>query len=306
MGLKVVQPVEMKWDDGQPFDNSKYFVYGDYHIHYRIDMPKTKKVKGKMFMIHGFGCSTTFYDELVGEYTAKGMKCVRVDLPDFGYSTRESNDIAYIPRLEMLMALMDELDAAEKNPDKWIVVGHSMGGSVTLELADISTSKMKAIMLYAPMFMYNIPPVMGKLFMANWMAAMMNTALKYVLGYDSLIRVVIAMATSSISYTKNFEIWKAADPFKLKETGRGLCHMSAHTTHPDYEDMCKIDVPVLYVWGGLDLFVPITKVKKLSQSLPEGLTEVQKILPAGHCIVQTHAKKCAKYGIKFLKKNGLY
>ena len=51
MGLKVVQPVEMNQVDGNPFDNSKYFTYGDYKLHYRIDEPKTKKVKGKMFMI---------------------------------------------------------------------------------------------------------------------------------------------------------------------------------------------------------------------------------------------------------------
>lgn len=306
MGLVVVQPVEMKWDDGQPFENSKYFVYGDYHIHYRIDEPKAKKIKGKMFMIHGFGCSTTFYDELVEEYLAKGFRCVRVDLPDFGYSTRECKSINYVPRAEMLMALMDMLDSQEKKPDKWIIVGHSMGGSVSLDLADISTAKMKAIMLYAPMFMFNVPPVMSKLFMAKWMSGMMNTALKYVIGYDKLVDLVLVMACSQVKYIKTFETWKAADPLKLKDTGTGLCFMSAHASHPAYEDMYKIDVPVLYVWGGADLFVPITKVKKLTNSLPEDLKDVRKILTAGHCLVQTHPKKCAKMGIDFLKKNGLY
>lgn len=305
MGLKVVQPVEMKQVDGTPFENSKYFAYGDYKIHYRIDEPEKGKIRGKMFMIHGFGCSTTFYDELVEEYLAKGMKCVRVDLPDFGYSTREHKGIKYVPRTEMLMALMDKLDAEEKKPDKWIVVGHSMGGSVSLDLADISTEKMKAIMLYAPMFMFNVPPVMSKIFMAKPMAAMMNTALKYVIGYDSLVDLVLVMACSQVKYIKGFETWKAADPLKVKDTGTGLCFMSAHASHPAYEDMYKIDVPVLLVWGGLDLFIPFTKVMKLGESLPES-TEIHRVWGGGHCLVQTHPDKCAKYGIKFLKKNGLY
>lgn len=305
MGLKVVQPVEMKQVDGTPFGNSKYFAYGDYKIHYRIDEPKKGKIRGKMFMIHGFGCSTTFYDELVEEYLAKGMKCVRVDLPDFGYSTREHKGIKYVPRTEMLMALMDKLDAEEKKLDKWIVVGHSMGGSVSLDLADISTEKMKAIMLYAPMFMFNVPPVMSKLFMAKPMAAMMNTALKYVIGYDSLVDLVLVMACSQVKYIKGFETWKAADPLKVKDTGTGLCFMSAHASHPAYEDMYKIDVPVLLVWGGLDLFIPFTKVKKLGESLPES-TEIHRVWGGGHCLVQTHPDKCVRYGMKFLKKNGLY
>lgn len=305
MGLKVVQPVEMQQVDGVPFDNSKYFEYGDYKLHYRIDEPKTKKVRGKMFMIHGFGCSTSFYDELAEEYTAKGFRCVRVDLPDFGFSTRECPCIHYIPRTEMLIALMDMLDSQEKNPDKWIIVGHSMGGSVSLDLADISTEKMKAIMLYAPMFMFNVPPMVSKMFMSKPMAAIMNTALKYVIGYNTLVDIVLMFACSQRRYIKGFETWKAADPFKVKDTGTGLCYMSAHASHPDYSQMDKIDVPVLLVWGGLDLFIPITKVKKLSESLPAS-TEIRRVWTGGHCLVQTHPEKCAKFGVKFLKKNGLY
>ena len=305
MGLKVVEPVEMNQVDGNPYANSKYFTYGDYKIHYRIDEPNNKKVKGKMFMIHGFGCNTCFYDELVEEYVKKGFKCVRMDLPDFGYSTRETKNINYVPRSKILMALMDDLDKGETKPEKWIVVGHSMGGSVTLELADISTEKMSAILLYAPMFMVDVPPVMQKVFMSKPMCGIMNTALKYVIGYDSLVRLVLTVATSNPFYMKNFEIWKAADALKIKNTGTGLCFMSAHSSHAAYEDMNKINVPILLVWGGLDLFIPFTRVMKLEQSLPES-TEVHRIMVGGHCLVQDHAPKCAKYGVNFLKKHGLY
>lgn len=305
MKLKIVNPVELKQVDGQPFSNSKYFTYGDYKIHYRIDEPRGK-AKGKMFMIHGFGCSTTFYDELVDEYLAKGLKCVRVDLADFGYSTREYKGINYVPRVEYLFALIDELDSQEKKPGKWIVVGHSMGGSVALDLANTSTEKFSSAMLYAPMFMFNVTPMLEKVFMLKPMAAVMNTALKYVIGYDSLVRIVLDIATADISYMKKFEIWKAADPFKIKDTGTGLCFMSAHASHPDYEEVGNIDIPILLVWGGLDLFVPINKVIKLSNSLPQDKTEIHRVWRGGHCLVQDFAPQCAKFGIKFLKKNGLY
>ena len=304
MGLKTIEFVENKQVAGWPYQNSEYLAYEEYKIHYRIDLPKGKE-KGKMFMIHGFGCDTTFYDELAADYTAKGMRCVRVDLPDFGYSTREVKGIKYVNRVDMLVALMDYLDSKETNPDKWIVVGHSMGGSVTLDIADLDLPKVKAYMLYAPMFMFNVPPIMSKMFQMKWMGAMMDTALKYVMPYDALVKVVLLIATMSPRYIAHYDVSLAANPLKLKDTGKGLCYMSSKASHPDYADMKKIKAPVLLVWGGLDLFVPKSKVKKLTESLPDS-TEVYTVPLAGHCVVQNFHKKCCNYGIGFLKNNKMY
>ncbi len=302
--MKKIEFVENKQIKGWPYANSEYFTFGDYKLHYRIDRPKGKE-KGKLFMIHGFGCDTTFFNEMVEEYLKKGMRCVRVDLPDFGYSTREIKGINYVPRVEMLEALMAELDKIENDSEKWIIVGHSMGGSVTLELADRNRDAYKALLLYAPLFMSDIPKPVGKLFMAKWMGAMMDTALKYVMPYDTLVRIVLLAATMSPRYMAKYDCSLAANPLKLKDTGKGLCYMSAKASHPAYEDMNKINAPVLLVWGGLDFFVPKSKVNKLSNSLPQG-TDIHSIWYAGHCVVQNCAKKCTKFGIDFLKANNLY
>lgn len=303
MGLKTIELIENKQEKGWPFANSEYFASGEYKIHYRIDAAKGKE-KGKMFMIHGFGCNTTFYDELVEEYTKKGYRTVRVDLPDFGFSTREINEIAYKPRVDMLVELMDYLDSLENNPDKWIVVGHSMGGSVTLDIADLDLDKVKAYMLYAPMFMFNVPKLLSKIFRMKWMGIMMDTALKYVLPYDALVKAVLLIATMSPRYIAKYDASLAADSLKVKDTGKGLCYMSSKASHPAYEDMKKIKAPVLLVWGGLDLFVPKSKVKKLSESLPDS-TEIHTIPLAGHCLIQNFSKKSAKYGMNFIKTNNL-
>ena len=303
--LKVAQFTQIPNEDGKPFNNSHYFSYGDYILHYRIDEAKTKKEKGKMFMIHGFGCNTTFYDELVEAYTKKGYRCVRVDLPDFGFSTRETKDVNYVPRVELLKALRDELDKAENKPSKWIVVGHSMGGSVTLDLVHDDESWISAAMLYAPMFMFNVPGPLSKVFMAKPVGAIMNTALKYVIDYDFLVKAVLLIATCGPLYMKKYDASKAADGLKVEDTGIGLCYMSARASHPDYEEMDKIKIPVLLVWGGLDLFVPFTRVKKLSESLPAH-TDIERVYTGGHCLIQNRPKKCVKFGINFLKENGLY
>ena len=302
--MKTIEFQENKQIKGWPYVNSEYFEYGEYKLHYRIDEAKGKE-KGKLFMIHGFGCNTTFYNELAEDYTKKGLRCVRVDLPDFGYSTREVKGIKYVNRVDMLIALMEYLDKQEKNPDKWIVVGHSMGGSVTLDIAQRALPIIKGYMLYAPMFMFNVPKLMSKMFQMKWMGAMMDTALKYVMPYDALVKVVLLIATMSPRYIAHYDASLAANPLRLKDTGKGLCYMSSKASHPPYEDMKKIKEPVLLVWGGLDLFVPGGKVKKLTESLPDS-TDVHTIKLAGHCVVQNFHKKCCEYGIEFLKANKMY
>ena len=51
----------------KPFENSQYWVCGDYAIHYRVDKA-TGKEKGKVFVLHGFWMNTMFYDELVEKH----------------------------------------------------------------------------------------------------------------------------------------------------------------------------------------------------------------------------------------------
>ena len=40
-----------------PFDNSEFFGYGDYSVHYRVFEAKGD-FRGLIMMLHGFGCST--------------------------------------------------------------------------------------------------------------------------------------------------------------------------------------------------------------------------------------------------------
>ncbi|MBP5273194.1 MAG: alpha/beta hydrolase [Clostridia bacterium] len=164
---------KLTFADGQPFANSRYFASGDYHLHYRVDPAKGTE-KAKMFMVHGFGCNTTFFDELVELYTAAGIRCVRADLPDFGFSTREWKGMKFVPQVQLLFELMDALDTDKSG---WILLGHSMGGSVALELANEDDSRFNAIILNAPLLMFNVPPWLSKLIMIKPLRVVMDKAL---------------------------------------------------------------------------------------------------------------------------------
>jgi len=290
--------MKLEQKTGVPFKNSHYFKQGDYKIHYRVDEAHGKE-KAKMFLIHGFGCDTEFFDEVVKLYTKKGIKCVRVDLPDFGFSTRELKGIKYVPQVDLLLALMKKLD---KDKSGWILVGHSMGGSVSLELAMKDSSMLNAIILNAPLLMFNVPGWMGKLIMLKPMRNLMDKALQLVVNWNWFFKLMECMMTFNPVYTMKFDTQKFSAPFSVDDTGAGLCYMTSKTHCPDIKQL-DLKIPVQLVTGRLDLFVFPTKAKALSNALPES-ADRHKLL-GGHCFLQDRAKATAKLALTFLKSNDL-
>ncbi|MBQ2566835.1 MAG: alpha/beta hydrolase [Clostridia bacterium] len=292
--------IRLKFQDGDPFANSQYYKYGDYDLHYRIDPAKGKE-KAKMFMIHGFGCDTTFFDELVERYTKEGTKCVRVDLPDFGYSTREDKNIHFVPQIPMLFDLMDKLDTDKSG---WILVGHSMGGSVALEMANQDFSRFNAIILNAPLLMFNVPPWLSKFIMIKPMCDIMDKALAFFGPHDWLFKVIEFTMTMDPIYSLKYDAKKFETPYIIEGSGTGLCYMTSKTTCPSLDELHKITVPLQLVTGTADLFVFPTKSAALRAALPAGFDD-HKIQRGGHCFLQNRDKETAKLALDFLKKNGL-
>ncbi|MDO5452582.1 MAG: alpha/beta hydrolase [Eubacteriales bacterium] len=292
--------IKLKFQDGEPFANSQYYKYGDYDLHYRIDPAKGTE-KAKMFMIHGFGCDTTFFDELVERYTKEGIKCVRVDLPDFGYSTREDKNIHFVPQIPMLYDLMDKLDTDKSG---WILVGHSMGGSVALEMANQDFSRFNAIILNAPLLMFNVPPWLSKFIMIKPMCDIMDKALAFFGPHDWLFKVIEFTMTMDPIYSLKYDAKKFEMPYIIEGSGTGLCYMTSKTTCPSLDELHKITVPLQLVTGTADLFVFPTKSAALRAALPAGFDD-HKIQRGGHCFLQNRDKETAKLALDFLKKNGL-
>ncbi len=254
-----------------------------------------------MFMIHGFGCDTTFFDELVERYTKEGIKCVRVDLPDFGYSTREDKNIHFVPQIPMLYDLMDKLDTDKSG---WILVGHSMGGSVALEMANQDFSRFNAIILNAPLLMFNVPPWLSKFIMIKPMCDIMDKALAFFGPHDWLFKVIEFTMTMDPIYSLKYDAKKFETPYIIEGSGTGLCYMTSKTTCPSLDELHKITVPLQLVTGTADLFVFPTKSAALRAALPAGFDD-HKIQRGGHCFLQNRDKETAKLALDFLKKNGL-
>ena len=65
----------------KPYEDSQYFSYGDYDIHYRV-IPAKGETKGRIMMLHGFMCSTYAWRNVATEMSKKGYECVLADAKD--------------------------------------------------------------------------------------------------------------------------------------------------------------------------------------------------------------------------------
>lgn len=284
---------------GFPFENSEYFHSGDYDLHYRIDEAKGKE-KAKMFLIHGFACSTALFDELVAIYTKAGIKCVRVDLPDFGYSTRERKGIHYVPQEELLEELMDKLDT---DGTGWVLLGHSMGGSVAMQLCVRGKAKINALILNTPMVMFDVPEAAEKFFTFKPLNAFVDKVFGAACNINTIWKIAIFFMTFDPIYTFRFDGNRFGGPFHLKYSGTGMYYMTAKTRKPDLHLLKELDIPVQLITGTLDTFNAMPKKKReLHEALPDHYDH-HNLVFGGHCLMQNHAGKTAKYGLKFLKDN---
>ena len=92
----------------KPYDNSRFFGYKDYTLHYRVydGDPADKK---QLLLVHGFCLSTASLEGVAEEYMKAGYDVVTVDAPNFGYSSRETSKTDLLDREEVIHALMKNI-----------------------------------------------------------------------------------------------------------------------------------------------------------------------------------------------------
>ena len=279
----------------KPFENSLYWVCGDYAMHYRIDKAAGKE-KGKFFLLHGFWMNTMFYDELVEKLNAEGYTVYRVDMPSFGYSTRETKGIDYVRPADVIAKMIADLDDGKG----FILYGHSMGGSVAMEVALLAPKHVKALILNAPMFMRNSNDKQAERFLEPRMVSLLTTEAKLIQKLNKAIKLFVYVMTWDKDYAKSFDAKRFTAPFADPDAGESLGFFTGHVKKPDVKTLKNIKAPVQYVAGSRDLFVNKSAAKKIRKALPKG-TDYRVIKGAGHCFPQAQTDLAVQYMLDFLK-----
>jgi alpha-beta hydrolase superfamily lysophospholipase len=281
----------------QPFAEKQFFQAGDYNICYRV-VPARGEQVGRVFFIHGMVSSTVYWEELAGLFSEAGYMCAMIDLPGFGYSTRESKDVTPKPREEIAAELMEFLAPGEK----WVVAGHSMGGGVALNMAVAVPDKVEALLLYAPAAGGGGPMgangMLGGL-PTEFAGRVLTVLLKPLLYMGPVVRLLAAAANADLCYGLRYDIGKIVDPLKLPGTVTSILYMSQRSTPADLEAAAKLDIPVLLLWGEKDYIVTGQMAESLAAALPRAVSQTMQ---GGHMFAEQYAAEAFGRSMAFLGK----
>ncbi len=277
--------------DEKPFPNSYFFEKGDYSIHYRLTEHEGD-FEGRIVMLHGFGQSSFSWQSMAAEMSGKGYDCYTVDLPDFGYSTRETENTEHIDREELVEALMTSIAPA----DEWIVAGHSMGGGVAINIAE--DLDIKALFLVCPAPTTALPDFAGKIVTSKPLGLMMNFVLEKLTKIDFLMRIVVFAATQNKEYTKNYDLSGVTAPLQQKGTGMSLCYMLKDVRETELDKADKVTCPVLIINAEKDMVLRGGMKEQVLEAFPEA--ELYEVENGGHICLEDRAEEIADITYDFL------
>ncbi len=278
----------------KPFENSEFFTYGDYTVHYRRFFPEGE-TKGRIIMLHGFVCSTYAWNNMAAEMTERGYECLLIDLPGFGYTTREDENTNFVPR----ETLVKELAETIAPMSEWIVAGHSMGGGVSMNIAT-QNPDIKALLLFCPAPINEMPKAMEGFMTGKLMSGIMNAITPVITKLTPFVRLALLMASMDWEFTKSYDLSGITVPMALPKTGGNLSRTSFTATVTDFEKVAELDCPILLVNASKDLILTGAMKEQTATLLqPDEIYEVD----TGHFCIENRSEELAEVTDKFLDKN---
>ena len=275
-----------------PYDDSRFYTQGDYDIHYRIIEHKGD-FKGRIMMLHGFLCSTYAWRNMASGLADRGYDCVLADLPNFGYSTRESADTRVVEREKLITGLMKEID-----PDgEWILAGHSMGGGVATNIAE--EFPVKSLLLFCPAPQSTCPEGFEGVVTSRPMRFIMNAFFRFGTKITPLVRLIVFAATRNLKFSLEYDTKGVTDPFLYDGIGAGMCNMLVNVRETDLENTDKITCPVLLVNADGDIIINDTMRNQFYGAFPEA--EKYLVEGGGHQCIEDRADELVPLCVKFIE-----
>lgn len=282
-------------ENEKPFENSEFFTYGDYTLHYRIFEPQGDALN-QILLIHGFGLSGVSFEGLTAEYVKAGYRVMLVDMPDFGYSSRETASTKLLDREELTYRLMCSI-----NDRTWIVGGHSMGGGVAMNIATDHPEKVSGLVLFAPQTMNEITPPADKLMRSCIVRNAFEIIIRFGVRIDLLMKMLVEMSFSDAEYADSYDLSRISNPLKIKGTGAGMAIMASHARGTDNEKYSALNIPAVIVTCKNDKVADKTRLDETVNNSPDG-TQFYEFDEGGHMMMEYNPEKACEVTLSVISE----
>ncbi len=249
--------------------------------------------KPTIVLIHGLTGQLQHFTYAMTDLLARDYHVIAVDRPGCGYSTRDNARLATLP--EQARMIHEFLDA--KGVSRATLVGHSLGGAVSLAMALDYPARVGALALLAPLThrVPSTPPIFKALEIRTvWLRSLIANT----------IAVPLAKTTAPHVINEAFAPEPAPDDFLDRAGGALGLRPSAYITGS--QDLAGVDISIdaqarryadLKVTGGI-LFGaedPILSPAQQGESMVEFGLSNEQLENRGHMIPMTAPEACAAF-----------
>jgi len=201
-----------------------------------------------LIFVHGLSSNMEAWNKNI-DTLKKNFKCIAIDLPGYGKSSK--NKIAF--SLSDYAGFINEF-IREKKLNNVVLVGHSMGGQIVLHTVLKYPEQLEKLILFAPAGIETFTAQEATIMKASYTPEMVQSA------SDEQIRKNIEMNFHVLPKDAEFMI---EDRIAIKnaldfETYSKIVVNNIHAmlNEPVLEDLNKIKIPVLMIFGKNDMLIP--------------------------------------------------
>lgn len=244
----------------------------------------------KVVLIHGFSSPMFVWDHNAPALAAAGFRVLRYDLYGRGYSDRPR--VRYTAELfvRQLVELLDAFNVHEPVD----LIGLSMGGGISVHVADRYPERVRKLVLLAPVGFNGPPagrivalPLVGEWLMAALGEWILNRSFSKFLGNDPE-----ALAAFREEYARQFQFRGCIRAFLST-----MRHGPVHDIGEVYNRVGRQQRTGLLLWGTEDNVLPFPLHEPVLKAMP--WLQFEKIEGARHCLNYQDSETVNKVLMRF-------
>lgn len=265
---------------GEPRINVRYVTLAD-GIKVRV-LESVPEQRDTVLLVHGWGASAYSFAETIPAVAAAGYRAVAFDLPGHGLSDKPADASKYTTSA-LADAVLGVADAMGVR--RFTFVGHSMGGSLGLELAVRGERRLERLVLISPPALGRVPIVpIARLFSP----AVVDRVVPPLLGRGLLTLLLrVVFATPNRPTTRDIDEYWAPTQFDEFAAACRACLHGVTWKRVAATKLRSLRLPVLVILGGRDRF--IRAVAARAKLIPTA--QVVLVPEGGHLVMQECATK---------------